>query len=177
LKLLGLLAIPAEHSWITSGQVAAKLGTFVPASYDSCFRIPDSANRESRQSDCASRIARTSRGLCPVTEAVSGSVHRPTSHGDHSDPEGRSSLESGLPGRSGPKRNPARHPDLGRVFQKRLTGYPARIRIEAKMRRLNAMEGRIAARDSESETAEIQMGVAVINRLPDLGTAGIVCMG
>jgi hypothetical protein len=63
------------------------------------------------------------------------------------------------------------------VFWKRWTGYPDRIRIEAKMRRLNAIEGRIAARDPESETAEIQIRVALINRLPDLGTAGIVRVG
>jgi hypothetical protein len=109
--------------------------------------------------------------------AISESVHRPTGHGDHSHPEKRLSLESGLPGRSVPKRNPARHPDDGRVFWKRWTGYPDRIRIEAKMRRLNAIEGRIAARDPESETAEIQIRVALINRLPDLGTAGIVRVG
>jgi len=61
----------------------------------------------------------------------------------------------------------------GRAFLKRWTGYHARNRIEAKMRCLKAIEARIAARHPNSQTAEIQIRVALINCLNARGTAEI----
>jgi len=54
------------------------------------------------------------------------------------------------------------------------TGYHARSRIEAKMRCLKAFGERIAARDPDRQTAEIQIGGALMNRFSALGTAEIV---
>jgi hypothetical protein len=67
------------------------------------------------------------------------------------------------------------------------TGYHARSRIEANplmvcgqtiagqwMRCLKAFGERIAARHPDSQTAEIQIRVALINRFNALGTAEIV---
>jgi hypothetical protein len=62
----------------------------------------------------------------------------------------------------------------GRAFWKRWTGYHVRSRIEAKMRCLKAFGERIAARDPYSQTAEIQIRVALMNRFLALGTAEIV---
>ena len=62
----------------------------------------------------------------------------------------------------------------GRAFWKRWTGYHVRSRIEAKMRCLKAFGERIAARDPESQTAEIQIRIALMNRFSALGTAEIV---
>ncbi|QCO57759.1 IS5 family transposase (plasmid) [Pseudorhodobacter turbinis] len=62
----------------------------------------------------------------------------------------------------------------GRAFWKRWTGYHARSRIEAKMRCLKAFGERIAARDPDRQTAEIQVRIALINRFNALGTAEIV---
>ena len=62
----------------------------------------------------------------------------------------------------------------GRAFWKRWTGYHIRSRIEAKMRCLKAFGERIAARDPDSQTAEIHIRVALINRFNALGTAEIV---
>jgi hypothetical protein len=62
----------------------------------------------------------------------------------------------------------------GRPFWKRWTGYHARSRIEAKMRCLKAFGERIAARDPERQTAEIQIRIALMNRFSALGTAEIV---
>jgi hypothetical protein len=62
----------------------------------------------------------------------------------------------------------------GRAFWKRWTGYHARSRIEAKMRCLKAFGERIAARHPDSQTAEIQIRVALINRFNALGTTEIV---
>ena len=62
----------------------------------------------------------------------------------------------------------------GRAFWKRWTGYHARSRIDAKMRCLKAFGDRIAARDPDRQTAEIQIRVALLNRVPALGTAEIV---
>jgi hypothetical protein len=52
----------------------------------------------------------------------------------------------------------------GRAFWKRWTGYHVRSRIEAKMRCLKAFGERIAARHPDSQTAEIQIRVALMNR-------------
>ena len=65
-----------------------------------------------------------------------------------------------------------RHYD--RAFWKRWTGYHARSRIEAKMRCLKAFGERIAARDPDRQTAEIQIRVAIMNRFNALGTAEII---
>jgi len=54
------------------------------------------------------------------------------------------------------------------------TGYHARSRIEAKMRCLKAFGERIAARDPDRQTAEIQIRIALMNRFSALGTAEIV---
>jgi len=62
----------------------------------------------------------------------------------------------------------------GRAFWKRWPGYHARSRIEAKMRRLKAFGERIAARDPDHQTAEIQIRIALINHFNALGTAEIV---
>ena len=62
----------------------------------------------------------------------------------------------------------------GRAFWKRWTGYHVRSRIEAKMRCLKAFGERIAARHPDSQTAEIQIRVALINRFNAIGTAEIV---
>jgi hypothetical protein len=62
----------------------------------------------------------------------------------------------------------------GRAFWKRLTGYHARSRAEAKMRCLKSFGERIAARDPDRQTAEIHIRVALINRFNALGTAEIV---
>ena len=62
----------------------------------------------------------------------------------------------------------------GRAFWKRWTGYHVRSRIEAKMRCLKTFGERIAARDPDRQTAEIQIRVALMNRFSALGTAEIV---
>ncbi|MDO9525748.1 MAG: transposase [Gemmobacter sp.] len=75
----------------------------------------------------------------------------------------------------------------GRAFWKRWTGYHVRSRIEAnplmvcrqtiagqRMRCLKAFGERIAARHPDSQTAEIQIRVAHMNRFSALGTAEIV---
>ena len=65
----------------------------------------------------------------------------------------------------------------GRAFWKRWTGYHVRSRIEAKMRCLKAFGERIAARDPDRQTAEIQIRIALMNRFSALGTADIVRVG
>ena len=75
----------------------------------------------------------------------------------------------------------------GRAFWKRWTGYHVRSRIEAKMPSqvslgpmaldlldLKAFGERIAARDPDRQTAEIQIRVALMNRFNALGTPEIV---
>lgn len=62
----------------------------------------------------------------------------------------------------------------GQALWKRWTGYHARSRIEAKMRCLKAFGERIAARDPNRQTAEIQIRCALINRFNALRTAQIV---
>ena len=64
--------------------------------------------------------------------------------------------------------------NYGRAFWKRWTGYHARSRIEAKMRCLKAFGERNAARDSDRQTAEIQIREALMNRFSALGTVEIV---
>jgi IS5 family transposase len=62
----------------------------------------------------------------------------------------------------------------GRAGWKRRNGYHVRSRAEAKMRCLKAFGDRIAARDPDRQTAEIQIRVALINRFNALGTADVV---
>jgi hypothetical protein len=64
----------------------------------------------------------------------------------------------------------------GRAFWKRWTGYHVRSRIEAKMWCLKAFGERIAARDPDRQTAEIQIRIALMNRFSAIGTAEIVRM-
>ena len=98
--------------------------------------------------------------------------YRPASHADHPDPQEWTALDGRLPGRIRRKRDPTSH--YGRAFWKRWTGYHARSRIKAKMRFLRPFGERIAARYPDSQTAEIQIRVAPINRFNTLGTPGIV---
>jgi len=62
----------------------------------------------------------------------------------------------------------------GREFWKYWTGYHVRSRIEAKMRCRKALGERIAARDPDRQTAEIQIRIALMNRFSALGTAEVV---
>lgn len=62
---------------------------------------------------------------------------------------------------------------LGRATWKRWSGYHARSRIEARMRCLKAFGERIASRDPDRQTAEVQIRVALMNRFNALGTAEI----
>ena len=62
---------------------------------------------------------------------------------------------------------------LGRAAWKRWSGYHARSRIEARMRCLKAFGERIASRDPDRQTAEVQIRVALMNRFNALGTAEI----
>lgn len=62
----------------------------------------------------------------------------------------------------------------GRAFWKRWTGYHARSRIAAKMRGFKAFGERIAARHYDSQTEEIQIRVALINRFNPLSAAEIL---
>jgi hypothetical protein len=63
---------------------------------------------------------------------------------------------------------------FGRALWKRLTGYHARSRIEAQMRRLKAFGERIASRDPDRQAAEIHTRVALLNRFSALGRAEIM---
>ncbi len=64
----------------------------------------------------------------------------------------------------------------GRAFRKRWTGYHVRSRIESKMRCLKAFGERIAARDPDRQTAEIQIRAAFLNRFNAFLAAEIVCV-
>ena len=63
---------------------------------------------------------------------------------------------------------------FGRALWKRLTGYHARSRAEAKMGCLKAFGERIASRNPDRQTAEIHTRIALMNRFSALGTAEIV---
>ena len=63
---------------------------------------------------------------------------------------------------------------FGRALWKRLTGYHARSRAEAKMLCLKSFGDRLRARDPDRQTAEIHVRVALMNRLSALGQAEIV---
>jgi hypothetical protein len=61
-----------------------------------------------------------------------------------------------------------------RAILEALDRITVRSRIEAKMRCLKAFSERIAARHPDSQTVEIQIRVALINRFNASGTAEIV---
>ncbi len=63
---------------------------------------------------------------------------------------------------------------FGRALWKRLTGYHARSRVEAKMRCLKAFGERIASRDPDRQAAEIHTRIALMNRFSALGRAKVV---
>ena len=63
---------------------------------------------------------------------------------------------------------------FGRALWKRLTGYHARSRVEAQMRRLKAFGERIASPDPDRQAAEIHTRVALLNRFSALGRAEIM---
>ncbi len=73
-----------------------------------------------------------------------------------------------------PQRHPARYPALRQGVLEALDRIPHRSRIEAKMRCLRAFRERIAARDPDRQTAEIQIRVDLMNRFNALGTAEII---
>ena len=62
---------------------------------------------------------------------------------------------------------------FGRALWKRLTGYHARSRAEAKMGCLKGFGDRIMARDPDRQTAEIHTRIALMNRFSALGQAEI----
>jgi hypothetical protein len=62
---------------------------------------------------------------------------------------------------------------FGRALWKRLTGYHARSRAEAKMGCLKSFGDRITARDPDRQTAEIHIRIALMNRFSALGQAEI----
>ena len=62
---------------------------------------------------------------------------------------------------------------FGRALWKRLTGYHARSRVEAQMRRLKSFGERIASRDPDRQAAEIHTRIALMNRFSALGRAEI----
>jgi hypothetical protein len=62
---------------------------------------------------------------------------------------------------------------FGRALWRRLTGYHARSRIEAQMRRLKLFGERIASRDPDRQAAEIHTRIALMNRFSALGRAEI----
>jgi hypothetical protein len=100
--------------------------------------------------------------------------HQPRGHRDHPYPQERATLERGLPSGDCEKSKPARHPALRPGILEALDRNDDRSRIETKMRCLNAFGERIAPRHPDSQTADIQIRVAHINRFNALGTAEIV---
>ncbi len=63
---------------------------------------------------------------------------------------------------------------FGRALWKRLTGYHARSRAEAKMGCLKSFGDRLMAKDPDRQTAEIHVRVALMNHFSALGQAEIV---
>jgi len=64
----------------------------------------------------------------------------------------------------------------GRDFCKRWSGYHARSSVEAKMRSLKSFGERIAARDTDRQTAEVHIRIALMNHFSSLGQAEIKCV-
>lgn len=63
---------------------------------------------------------------------------------------------------------------FGRTLWKRLTGYHARSRAEARMGCLKSFGDRLMARNPDRQTAEVHVRVALMNRFSALGEAEIV---
>jgi hypothetical protein len=59
---------------------------------------------------------------------------------------------------------------LGRAIWKRCSGYHCRSLIETKMICVKLMCERAMARDFDRQVAELQVGAAILNRFPWLGT-------
>jgi len=66
---------------------------------------------------------------------------------------------------------------LGRANWKRSVGYHVRSRVEARMNCLKAFGERIASRDPDRQTAEIQIRIAIMNSYNALGRAEITAVG
>ena len=123
------------------------------------------------------------RGFDVFDAASGGLVHRPRPAAQNRPALGdadvsrqrRGSAASGrTAGRNCARRDNTRQ--YGGAFWKRWTGYHVPSRTEAKMRCLKAFGERIAARDPDRQTAEIQIRIALINRFNALGTAETVRM-
>ena len=97
--------------------------------------------------------------------------HRPAGHSNHPDPQERAAVERGARPQSHETKSSAPPGTTAGHIWKRCTGYQVRSRIEAKTRCLKAYDERIAA---ETLTAEIQIRIALMNRLSALGTAEII---
>ena len=113
--------------------------------------------------------------------------HRPAGHADHPDPQERTALDGRLPGRNRQKRDPTSHSPPWQGVLEALDGIsrPKSDRgkdalagslepVALNRLDLKAFGERIAARRPDSQTAEIQIRVALINRFNALGTAEIV---
>ena len=84
-------------------------------------------------------------------------------------------MERGLPGRDCQKRNLARHPALWPGTLEALDRISCPEPDQSEDAMLQDVPQRIAARHPHSQTTEIQIRVALINRLNSLGTAEIIC--
>ena len=62
---------------------------------------------------------------------------------------------------------------IGRALWKKWAGYHARSRVEAQMNRLKLFGEWIMSRDPDRQTAEIQIRIAIMNRVSALGRAEI----
>lgn len=58
---------------------------------------------------------------------------------------------------------------LGRTIWRRWSGYHRRSRVEAKMNCIKLLGQKLAARDFDRQTAEIQVRIAILNRYTALG--------
>jgi hypothetical protein len=110
---------------------------------------------------------------CPAMHVYMHERDRPAGHRDHTDPQERAALEGRLSVGNRQKRNPPRHTELWQGVLDALDRIPCK-KPEAKMRCLKAFGERIAARDPDRQTAEIQIRVALMNRFAALRTAEIV---
>ena len=72
----------------------------------------------------------------------------------------------GARGRNGDLRAMKR---LGRTLWRKWSGYHRRSRVETKMNRLKLLGQKLMARDSDRQTAELQVRIAILNRFTALG--------
>ena len=61
---------------------------------------------------------------------------------------------------------------LGRTIWQRWSGYHRRSRAETKMNCMKLLGQKLAARDFDRQTAELQVRIAILNRYTALGTPG-----